>query len=288
MEAADRGRHIAEVGMSLGLEMMEEDIKPSRSEESTYKSMMEGADGSLALGRLKSPPPKGGIPGIKTKFATPTPRSKGGMDVGQGLVKTSQSGGLRKGAVVAVKPEPKAPVPDPMLATMQSLALTLGNLNKQMLDMSTAIKDLQHEAKKPAPKPAPPKSIPTDLPPSGLTGLFYAVAFGLNAGHQGIYGTWSECATWVTGLPGNVFQKFSTLEGGNELIQQYNAGQTDRQKEARGGNLFREGLGGIDAESKYSSGPYSNGEEAFDRFLSGKSPTRKYNLRWHFLALTRP
>jgi hypothetical protein len=53
----------------------------------------------------------------------------------------------------------------------------------------------------------------------------------------------------------------------NEFIQQYNVGQTDRQKEAKG-NLFRDGPGDNGSvKPTYSSGPYAQGEQAFRSFL---------------------
>jgi hypothetical protein len=57
------------------------------------------------------------------------------------------------------------------------------------------------------------------------------------------------------------------LELANEFIQQYNVGQMDREKEAKG-NLFWEGpedIGNI--ETMTSSGPYAQGEQAFRSFL---------------------
>jgi hypothetical protein len=269
--------------MLLGGQGAEEDLKPSSSEESVYRAIKEehgsASNESLAKGRFKTPPPRGGTPPVKSKFAAratakANPRYDG---VAQGLVKTAQSGAR---PVPLAKPPPKAAaVPDPMLATMQTLAQSLGNLNNQMQDMSKALKDLQAESKtKPkAGLKAPPPPAPYELPPSGLTGPFYAVAYGLN-GHQGIYATWSKCATWVTGVPGNVFQKCSSLEEANGFIHQYNASQQARKKEAQGGNLFREGPGGITGNLVVnSSGPYAQGELAFERLVGKHEGEREVN-----------
>jgi hypothetical protein len=87
----------------------------------------------------------------------------------------------------------------------------------------------------------------------GGTEPFYAVACGMD-GHQGIYNCWSECAVWVMGIPGNVFQKFASLRGAREFIDQYNTSQMSRQNQSiGGGNLFQAGPGS--GSDKTLSGP---------------------------------
>jgi hypothetical protein len=220
-EAAERGRNIAEAGVLLGEGLGVEDLKPSSSEESGYQVAKPSAH---FKGKFKSLPPKA----ASVKGGTPLMKNPKGMpakvNLGLGMTKVAQSG-ARKTSGVEVQTEPRLPVskaavgsPDPVMETMQIMAQALGKLTHQMQDMSVVIKDLQKEdqTSKAKYEVAPP--VMSDLPPSGLTGPFYAVARGLN-GHQGIYGTWSECASWVQGVPGNVFQKCNTLESANEFIQ---------------------------------------------------------------------
>jgi hypothetical protein len=101
----------------------------------------------------------------------------------------------------------------------------------------------------------------------GGTGPFYAVAWGLN-GRQGVYNSWSECAAWVTGVPGNIFQKFASLQGAHEFIDQYNVSQMSRQNQStERGNPFQEGP--ARGSDKPISGPESEdrGASSFGRFL---------------------
>jgi hypothetical protein len=260
----EAGRLLGEQGTGV-----EEQLKPSSSEESGYQVVKTSA---YAKSRLKSPPPKGlpvkgGTPPAKIpKFVLPKPSASLGM------TKVAQSG-IRKVAGAPVKKETgpavakgAAGAPDPVMESTQLMAHALRKLTNQMQDMSVVIKDLQKEDKHhPTKAVMAPRLLP-DLPPSGLTGPFYAVARGLK-GHQGIYGTWSECASWVQGVPGNVFQKCSNLELANEFIQQFNIGQMDRKREAKG-NLFWEGPEDIgNVERMTSSGPYAQGEQAFRTFL---------------------
>jgi hypothetical protein len=247
-----------------------------------YRAIKEehgsAAKGSLAKGRFKTPPPRGDTPPVKSKFAEHAAAKVNHRydAVAQGWVKTAQSG-ARPGPLAKIPPKTAA-MPDPMIVTMQTLAQSLGNLNHQMQDMSKALKELQAEpkAKPKAGLKAPPAPAPNEIPPSELMGPFCVVAYGLN-GHQGIYATWSECATWVTGVPRNVFQKCSSLEEANGFIHQYNASQQARKKESQGGNLFWEGPGGIAGNGANSSGPYAQGELAFEHLVGKHEGEREVN-----------
>jgi hypothetical protein len=129
-----------------------------------------------------------------------------------------------------------------MTTAVQQLTTTLGNLGLQMRQMHSSIEELQGQGQK---EPRKTKELDKsdrnkmDVPGKTPGGPFYAVARG-REGHQGIYQSWSECAGWVSGVPGNVFQKVGTLEAAHEFVEQYNAGQMSQRGEPQGGNLFRE------------------------------------------------
>jgi hypothetical protein len=213
-KAAERGKSIAEAGLILGEGLGMNDLKPSSSEESGYQAAQTS---TYVKGKFKSPPPKVATAKEGTHPIEYATTAGGKKNLGLGMTKVAQSG-VREAVGGAVKKETGVAVakaaagsPDPMMETMQLMAQALGKLTHQMHDMSGVIKDLQKEDKTREVQHAVTPPIPPDLPPSGLTGPFYAVARGLK-GHQGIYGTWSECASWVQGVPGNVFQKCHTLE----------------------------------------------------------------------------
>jgi hypothetical protein len=183
------------------------------------------------------------------------------------MMKTAQGGlkstpGLASAKVVpgSLKPAPDSmPVkskvaadlkPDPIILAMQQMTAAFGNMDQQLKGMKNhSLVDLQTraddqdfrlerelQARQKELQPRPP-STQAQMNPGG-TGPFYAVACGLN-GHRGVYNSWSECATWVTGVPGNVFQKFASLQGAREFIDQYNVVQMSRQNQTTtGGNLF--------------------------------------------------
>ena len=71
--------------------------------------------------------------------------------------------------------------------------------------------------------------LPVEVKPgvAGSQGPFCAVAAGRD-GHQGICRTWGECSVWTAGVPGNVSQRFSTLEGAKAFIGQHNMGKSDQ------------------------------------------------------------
>jgi hypothetical protein len=212
-------------------------------------------------GRFKAPPPKKAA--LKASALAGRPNLS---TTGAGFTKLTPPG-IRKVAPTLIAEKPTSPQElDPMLATMQNLATTLGSLNTQMQDMRHVIKDLQ-QAPPPTTTYVKPEAPPPELRPIRMAGPFYAVAYGRN-GYQGVHGSWSKCAGWVTGVPGNVFQKFATLEAATKFVEQYNVGRLDRSRDATGGNLFREGPGGIGNNPMNSSGPYAQGEQAFDKCLS--------------------
>jgi hypothetical protein len=112
--------------------------------------------------------------------------------------------------------------------------------------------------------------------------VYAVVAYGLN-NHQGIYNSWSECVVWVTGVPGNVFQKFSNLQSAKDFIDQYNVSQLSRQNPPNGsGNLFQEGPGS--GSDKVLSGPKANqqGATAFENFLElqGQGPNERPDFKF--------
>jgi hypothetical protein len=229
---------------------------------SVVRGRMGGKDenrtGGFIKGRFKTPPPK-----VDPKASVSA--AKGGGTVAAASFLKPAPPGVRKGGPGGAAIKPAAAIePDPMLETMQNLAMTLGSLSTQMKDMQTEIKNLKAA---PPPKVYPPAETEyAEPPPSVATGPFYAIAYGRD-GHQGVYGSWSECAGLVTGVPGNVFQKFSTLEAATEFVRRYNVGRSERQTENPGGNLFRDGPEGIGGNLVNSSGPYAQGEAAFEKFL---------------------
>jgi hypothetical protein len=206
----------------------------------------------------KTPPPK-----VNPKVSGSTAKG-GGTGAATSFLKPAPPG-IRKGGPGGAATKPAAAIePDPMLETMQSLAMTLGSLSTHMKDMQTEINNL-----KAAPSPKvypPPETEYVKPPPSGTTGPFYAIAYGRD-GHQCVYGSWSECSGLVTGVPGNVFQKLSTLEAAIEFVHWYNVGKSERQTENTGGNLFRDSPGGIGGNPVNASGPYAQWEASFEKFL---------------------
>jgi hypothetical protein len=293
-EAAERGKSIAEAGVTLELHSGGEDsLKPSSSKESGYKSAYGNFTcPSLAKGRLKTPPKA--EPTIKPTaiyFPTPTVKAKGphlglgvpkattGVNgVAAGLPKTAQSG-LREPKKITAKVE-KATVKkemsvDPMVLVVKPLATSLGNLDVQMKHMTSSISELQSQLKKEVSKTKEvvrPEEHHSDQYEKNLGGPFYTVARG-REGHQGIYQSWSECAAWVAGVPGNVIQKVGTLELAHDFIEQYNAGQMGRQKEGHGGNLFRKGLGRNEGVHPRSNEMHQGNKELADHLGEVQSKT---------------
>jgi hypothetical protein len=89
------------------------------------------------------------------------------------------------------------------------------------------------------------------------------VAKGRNE-HQGIYTSWSECASWVPGVPGNIHQKFGTYREAHEFIEHYNQGKALQTHQ---GKLSRPGSGG----SEKPIGPKAEqtlGAEAFEKHMT--------------------
>jgi hypothetical protein len=290
-EAADRGRSIAEAGVTLGLRAgLEESIKPSSSEESEYQMGYGKLIGpSLAKGRLKHPP-KTETPNKPPTARFPTPAAKakgpsigaGALQAGLGpnvvaeLQKTAQNGarGPKKAATKLEKVEVKTEsAVDPMSMAVQQLATTLGNLDMQMKQMNSSIVELQGQTNKEFGKTKEATKSGGTFSDK-LGGPYYAVAHG-RAGHQGIYQSWSECAVWVTGVPGNVFQKVETLDTAHEFIEQYNVGQIGHQKEGQGGTLFREGPG-RNEERHPGVNNRQEGQRAFSNYL-GEARTNPHS-----------
>jgi hypothetical protein len=313
-EAADRGWSIVEAGMSLAMGTLDgEDIQASGSEESDYRKA-QGADvkpiGTKAkallvspTARTKSPRPMG------ARFPTPPAKTKT-VGVELGMQKTAQ-GGLKQapGSVpIKVKPTPFVKPelkPDPMVMALQQLTVAFGSMDQQFKGMNQSLQELQHRAHEQEGKLerellvmkkvalSSKTTTPMHMNPGG-TGPFYAVASGLN-GHQGVYNSWSECAAWVAGVPGNVFQTFASLQGAHdaslqgarEFIDQYNVGQMSRRNQlAGGGNLFQEGP--ESGSDKPLSGPESedHGASSFGRFLDQReSKAHEERPDFKFLGL---
>jgi hypothetical protein len=164
-----------------------------------------------------------------SRFPTPQARTKV-AGIGLGMMKTAQSG-LKTAPVAASKAAPGASPtkakslaevkPDPLILAMQQMTAAFGNMDQELKGMNHSLTELQQLAneqeerlerglsskkKEPGPRPLIPQN---QMNPEG-SGPFYAVAFGAN-GHQWVYSSWSECATWVIGIPGNVFQTFASL-----------------------------------------------------------------------------
>jgi hypothetical protein len=271
--------------MSLAMGTLDgEEIRASGSEESDYRNA-QVAEAKAGLPKAKprifSPPARAKSPKtVGSRFPTPPTKTKV-AGIGLGMMKTAQGGlkpapGLVSAKAVpgSLKPAPGSmPVkskvaadlkPDPIILAMQQMTVAFGNMDQQLKGMNHSLVDLQTraddqdfrlerelQARKKELQPKPP-STPVQMNPGG-TGPFYAVVCGLN-GHQGVYNSWSECATWVTGVPGNVFQKFASLQGAREFIDQYNVVQMSRQNQTTiGGNLFRAGPEG--GSDKALSGP---------------------------------
>jgi hypothetical protein len=201
------------------------------------------------------------------------------MNLGSGMVKTAQNGLKPAPGTASAKVKKSVDVkPDPMVTALQQLTVAFGSLDQQFKGMHHCLLELQtraeqHEVKvarelqamKMAPCDTKPSVSPQMNPPG--SGPFYAIALGLN-GRQGIYNSWSECATWVTNVPGNVFQKVASLQEAKNFIDQYNAGQLSRQNQSSGGgNLFQVGPG--NGNDKAFPGPKTEhqGEAAFGQFF---------------------
>jgi hypothetical protein len=174
-EAAERGKSIAEARLILGEGLSVNDLKPSSSEESGYQAAQTS---TYVKGKFKSPPSK--VATVHPIEHTTTTAGK--KNLGLGMTKVAQSG-VREAIGGTMKREPgvafakaSAGAPDPMMETMQMMAEALGKLTHQMHDMNGVVKDLQKEDKTRENQHAVTPPIPPDLPPSGLTGPFYAVA----------------------------------------------------------------------------------------------------------------
>jgi hypothetical protein len=306
-EAAERGRSIAEAGMSLATGALGKDLEATESEESDYRKALLGIKSKPRSVKVKvkapSPSPLSKSPSsYAARFPTPPGKPKG-ENLGAGMAKTAQSG--LKPAPVTVHGKAKKTVdvkPDPMVVALQQLTAAFGNLDHQFKGMNHSFQELQvradeHEAKVEQELRTMKKGASTTK--AGTTsqinpntsGSFYVVAKGLN-NQQGIYNSWSECASWVTGVPGNVFQKVSSLQDAQDFIDQYNASQLSRQNlpNARG-NLLQEGpvspgpiINQHGTAALVSPGPTPNkqGTAAFEQYLEqqGQGPNERPDFKF--------
>jgi hypothetical protein len=127
-----------------------------------------------------------------------------------------------------------------ILATMQHMTSTLSNLQVQMSNLNANIGGLREERTIRDQRNVggvTSETLESTVPGNISTAPFHAVAHGAN-GHQGIYRLWSEASPWVTRVPGNVHQKFHTVEEAQTFIENFNITRSKRGQPQDGGNLF--------------------------------------------------